>query len=655
MTRKVFLATLAMVGSMLVSAVTITNSQTFAATPVDACFTRSGSTITNYTVGGVNNCPTNVDIPATIGGVTITAIGDSAFRNKGITAFTLPSTITTIGISAFNGTNSYTSVTIPSSVTSIGQSAFQSVSSLQSVTIQNAATSIGNSAFFGCTNLTSVNLGNAVTSIGQAAFYQTGITSITIPNTVTSIANNTFTLSKLVSVSLPNSITSIGFQAFASTNLTSVIIPTSVTSIGDNAFDNSKLVTVSFSNGLTSIGTGAFSNNQLQSVHLPNSVTTMGSGAFSTNQISDLVLSTSLQTIPDQAFYSNKIASLDIPPNIKNIGFYGFAFNPITSLTLYEGLQTIGVAAFASYQGLSGDEATSIGTLVIPDSVTTIEAQAFMGTGVTSLTLGSGVTSIPEMAFLANDIETANIPNNVTYIAYNAFALQSSTKSMSLLLGSGTLEDYEDVYYTRLYTSDPTNPNGLSSGVYVASEQGIDLDGNGATDNFVSYGGHLINPVSATVTYKNTAGVELRPSETKVGEDISNYLVVNDPNTYPAPADTNNGYTQAEIDAASAQLSAAYYKIGSPSLTYTAPAIDGYDKVTPSSPATLALASATNTLNFVYSNTDGSIPAEDQPRGSETDLADTGVNVYVVAVAAIAVIAIGQAIVWRRLLVGQKR
>jgi hypothetical protein len=66
------------------------------------------------------------------------------------------------------------SYAIPSSVTSIGDSAFQDCTSLTSVTIPNSVTSIGNSAFGSCTNLTSLTfLGNAPTE-GFSMFANVG-------------------------------------------------------------------------------------------------------------------------------------------------------------------------------------------------------------------------------------------------------------------------------------------------------------------------------------------------------------------------------------------------------------------------------------------------------------------------------------------------
>ena len=73
----------------------------------------------------------------------------------GATEYTIPDSVTEIGIEAFDGCKSLTSVTIPNSVTSIGNWAFAHTS-LTSVTIGNGVTSIGESAFASCTSLTSV-------------------------------------------------------------------------------------------------------------------------------------------------------------------------------------------------------------------------------------------------------------------------------------------------------------------------------------------------------------------------------------------------------------------------------------------------------------------------------------------------------------------
>ena len=86
-----------------------------------------------------------------------------------------------------------TSVEIPSSVTSIGDSAFSGCVSLTSVEIPSSVTSIGKSAFDRCINLTSISIGNGITFIGEMAFYRcTGLTSVKIPSSVVSIGYMAF-------------------------------------------------------------------------------------------------------------------------------------------------------------------------------------------------------------------------------------------------------------------------------------------------------------------------------------------------------------------------------------------------------------------------------------------------------------------------------
>ncbi|MDE6369006.1 MAG: leucine-rich repeat domain-containing protein, partial [Muribaculaceae bacterium] len=108
-----------------------------------------------------------------------------------VTDFVIPTSVTTIGNSAFCGCSGLTSIEIPNSVTSIGEDAFCLCSGLTSVEIPNSVQTIGNSAFSNCSRLTSVVIGNGVTYIGDAAFrYCSGLTSIEIPNSVTSIGDS---------------------------------------------------------------------------------------------------------------------------------------------------------------------------------------------------------------------------------------------------------------------------------------------------------------------------------------------------------------------------------------------------------------------------------------------------------------------------------
>ena len=76
---------------------------------------------------------------------------------------------------AFWGRSSLSEIVIPSSVTSIGNSAFSYCSSLSEVVIPSSVTSIGDSVFWYCRSLSDIVIPSSVTSIGDSAFSECNI------------------------------------------------------------------------------------------------------------------------------------------------------------------------------------------------------------------------------------------------------------------------------------------------------------------------------------------------------------------------------------------------------------------------------------------------------------------------------------------------
>ena len=185
-----------------------------------------------------------------------------SFRNQSVESYVIPSSVTSIGDSAFSCCSFLSEIVVPSSVNSIGNSAFSGCSSLSKIVIPTSVTSIGDWTFSGCSSLSEVVIPSSVTSIGGWAFKDCGsLSTIVIPSSVISIGDSVFygcySLSEIV---IPSSVNSIGNSAFSGcSSLSEVVIPSSVTSIGEMAFkDCGSLSTIVIPSSVTSIGHSAF-------------------------------------------------------------------------------------------------------------------------------------------------------------------------------------------------------------------------------------------------------------------------------------------------------------------------------------------------------------------------------------------------------------
>lgn len=89
----------------------------------DFTYTVKGDRVT---VTAYNGSAVNVQIPATIDGKPVVAVGDRAFlNNKTVQSIVLPEGVETVGWFAFSGCISLGAVSVPSSVESISYGAFE--------------------------------------------------------------------------------------------------------------------------------------------------------------------------------------------------------------------------------------------------------------------------------------------------------------------------------------------------------------------------------------------------------------------------------------------------------------------------------------------------------------------------------------------------
>jgi len=426
---------------------------------------------------------TSVTIPS-----SVTTIGNSAFSRSSLTSVTIPSSVTAIGNNAFRDCNSLENITVDSrnpSYASIEGILFDKNiktiiqypigKKVGAYTIPSSVTTIGDSAFSN-SGLTGVTIPSSVTTIGDSAFSNSGLTGVTIPSSVTTIGNYAFYFcSSLTSVIIPSSVTTIGHTAFYfCDSLTSVSIPSSVTTIGNYAFnDCSSLenITVDSRNpSYASIEGILFDKNiktiiqypigkKMGAYTIPSSVTTIGDFAFSWSSLTSVIIPSSVTTIGDSAFYRSSLTSVIIPSSVTTIGNYAFNdCNRLENITV-DGRNP----SYASNEGILFDKniktiiqypiGKKVGAYTLPSSVTTIGNSAFYSSSLTSVIIPSSVTTIGNYAFYSSSLTSVTIPSSVTTIGSYAFSsfysssLTSATMSRHTQVGSNAFRDTTRIIY----------------------------------------------------------------------------------------------------------------------------------------------------------------------------------------------------------------
>lgn len=182
-----------------------------------------------------------------------------------------------------------------------------------------------------------------------------------------------------------------------------------VTCIGDNAFKScTALKTVHIPNTITKIGNYAFNSClSLSSLSIPTSVTSIGSYAFSwCISLSSIIIPNSVDVIASGTFNAcTGLSSITIPSSIRSIewdAFYGcdgLSAVHITSLEDWCQIDFHGEnpLRYAHHLFINNEE---IKELIIPNSVTTINTNAFWGLNIVSLFIPGSVSKIEQSAFI---------------------------------------------------------------------------------------------------------------------------------------------------------------------------------------------------------------------------------------------------------------
>ncbi len=399
--------------------------------------TWNADTIPNYTFDGCNRLE-NINIKS-----NITKIGTHAFSKTALKSFDMPDSVTYVGDNAFSYCKKLTGLTFSKNVTTIPKSVAKRTPALDKIIIKNGTSAISKNAFEKC-GAREIILPKSITKIGKAAFLQAGnLTTINLPDSITRIKDDTFKgCTALTSCSIGKSIRSIGECAFMNcSGLNDITVPGNVKVIGYKAFENAGCRKVTINTGVTTIDYWAFNNcNRLQSISISDTVTSLQANSLvNCDNLTDINISatnklfssvngclldkagTTLYVVP-----AGKKGVFNIPSSVSKIETTAFCgCSKITEIT------ASGSNCFASSHGILYNKnmttliscpSSKTGTIIIPATVTKIEASAFQQSKASSIIIPNSVSSIGYCAFeYCKNLKNIKIPGSVRKISNAAF------------------------------------------------------------------------------------------------------------------------------------------------------------------------------------------------------------------------------------------
>jgi hypothetical protein len=325
----------------------------------------------------------------------------------------------------------------------------------------------------------------------------------------------------------------IGSRAFAGAqNATSVIIPETVTSIGGFAFvDCGQITNIPIPNNVTNIGSVAFAKTGIRHMTIPDGVTIGDSLFLECRNLQSVVMPTGMTTIP--------LATFQGCTSLSNIAFSPNAAIPGTVIIP----ETV-----TSIEGWAFSECRRISNVILPTNITTVAARSFANCTTLEGTLFLGNAPANE----SNDIFTGS-PNVIVYYLQGKTGWgstfsgrQTAPFNANLALGYGLMEITKSPNNFSLYSSsqyDQNRTNGQSDvttnpsafNLYTKSQ----FDGNRAAgqQDVIS------NPMSYGL-YTTDSIMDLRMGGLMIQKQGADAMVVFQPQTTTDLATqpfTNNG------------------------------------------------------------------------------------------------------------------
>lgn len=394
----------------------------------ESLFVCTDGMITAYT-GGKE--VTELVIPLTVGGQTVTGIGDSVFTDcTGLEVLLMPDTVVSFGGRAFENCGKLNTIITYTSENLTDGGVRILNTDKGKIHLPAGFNSLSPDAFLGCASISNfvVPEENVVFKMATMIPEQTDKGELLLSKDGTKLyrmapsgINGTYTF--------PDTITEICAYSVEGNNGggREYIVPASVTVIGEYAFygcGNLNSMQFAEGSGLTTIGAFAFGKNPNLRTNggpftLPESVTSIGESCFKDCVNMEIDLSkTNITSIPQYIFDGcQNIHQVTMPASLKYLEAYAFygCSNLNNIYFLGETLEKIGTGAFQYCPNLH--------EIVVPEGVKEIENDTFDGChNLNKIILPDSLEKIGDNAFKdCQNIHEMVIPPNVSYISNSSF------------------------------------------------------------------------------------------------------------------------------------------------------------------------------------------------------------------------------------------
>ena len=440
--------------------------------------------IDNWAFGDCTNLK-NISIPS-----SVSALGDAAFANSGLNSIVLPNGLKSIGSWAFQMCPSLVSISIPASVNHIGYYAFVYNNSLAKFVVasDNPNYSSVDGVLFDKNQQKLLSYPVARNSVYQipvgvnvvdtAAFEGAwGMKSIVIPTTVTTLSSEAFyECVNLKSIDIPASVTSIGSYGFyRCSGLSTITVHGSPVSLSasDSVFKyvDQNACTLYVPSGTKAAYQAAAQWKDFSNIVEINSKTiNVSAGGFyaaltsiELNTTTNLKITGTIDARDFKTMRDNMPLLIDLDLSGVIIQTYSGTEGPNDGYTIYA---ANAIPNHAFYTQSTNMGRKSLQTILLPQTLTTIEVAAFASCGLTEISLPNGISSVQDWAFAGNNLSSVTIPATLSSIGLCTFTYNNALSSFQVSGENPYMMTNDGVLFDKSQKTILCYPNGRSGHVY---------------------------------------------------------------------------------------------------------------------------------------------------------------------------------------------